>query len=432
MIKYNNIYEQVADFSTNPIKFKNLDINYVQILNDLSSLFYFECNSLNYSQILVSNLALNNIINKHFVLILPETFILLMLFVLLLYSIWTYKQAVKHSIIDVTFGLLSVNFFSFLLYLNSLSYKSQFLFNSLFLVDFYNTISKLIFLLSSSFVLFLTIFIFHKKNLKFNRYEYPIIIGFANLASCLLISSFDLILLYLSIECLSFCLYILVLFKIQNKLTAEAGLKYFCLGAIASSSILFGISLIYGAVCTTNYMYIKAYLDNIIDDPLICTGFIYILSGFCFKLAVFPYHMALIDIYDGCSLSVTAYLVTVVKFVMVVTLCKLLMYVFYSLQELWSPVLASLSIFSMIFGSVGALYQERIKRFFAYSSIHQVGYIVLSLSTGTSTGLFSSIFYIITYNLTTIGFFGVLLFYNTSYFTYKKIKLIYLNDLYLL
>jgi len=142
--------------------------------------------------------------------------------------------------------------------------------------------------------------------------------------------------------------------------------------------------------------------------------------------------MALIDVYDGCSLSVTTYLVTVVKFVMVMTLCKLLMYVFYSLQGLWSPLLALVSIFSMMVGSFGALYQERIKRFFAYSSVHQVGYIVLSLSVGTSNGLFSSIFYIITYNLTTIGFFGVLLFYNSSHFTYKKIKLIYLNDLYLL
>jgi len=86
----------------------------------------------------------------------------------------------------------------------------------------------------------------------------------------------------------------------------------------------------------------------------------------------------------------------------------------------------------MIFGSVGALYQQRIKRFFAYSSIHQVGYIILSLATGTATGLFSSIFYVIIYNLTAIGFFGVLIFYNSSHFTYKKLKLIYLNNLYLL
>jgi NADH-quinone oxidoreductase subunit N len=209
------------------------------------------------------------------------------------------------------------------------------LFNSLYLIDFYNIISKLIFLFSSSIVLFLTIFVFNKKKLKFNRYEYPIIIGFANLSCCLLISSFDLILLYLSIECLSFCLYILVLFKIKNKLTAEAGLKYFCLGVVASSSILFGISLIYGAICSTNFMYIKAYLDNCCtSDPLVYTGFIYILSGFFFKLAVFPYHMALIDVYDGSSLSVTTYLVTVVKFVMIIVLCKLLMYVFYSIQGL--------------------------------------------------------------------------------------------------
>jgi hypothetical protein len=87
MIKYNNIYEQVVDFVTTPVEITNFYISYINTLNDLSSLFYFECISLNYSQILVSNLALNNILSSHFVLVLPEIFIIAMLFVLLLYSI---------------------------------------------------------------------------------------------------------------------------------------------------------------------------------------------------------------------------------------------------------------------------------------------------------------------------------------------------------
>ena len=407
MIKYNNIYSNVIDYIASPSVKSTLYVDYLQILNDVCSLFYFECIKLNYSQVLVSNLALSNIKDIHFIMSIPETFIMFMLFILLIYSLWSYQESNKDSVIDISFGLLSINLFSFFLYLNILSYKSYFLFNSMFLVDFYSTFSKLLFLFSSSLVMLLNLFVLNKKKSNFNRYEYPLIIGFANLGCCLLISSYDLILFYLSIECLSFCLYILVLLKIKNKLAAESGLKYFCLGALASTFMLFGIALLYGCFFTTNYLYIKTFIDNFNNQSItVYLGFLLILFGFFFKLALFPYHMTLIDVYDGSALSVTAYLITIVKLVMVIVLCKMLMYTFYSIQFLWSPLLSFVSISSMLWGSFGALYQQRIKRFFAYSSIHQVGYITLSLAAGSSTSLFASLFYVVVYNLTTLTTIG--------------------------
>ena len=142
----------------------------------------------------------------------------------------------------------------------------------------------------------------------------------------------------MSLESLSFCLYTLVMFKIKNKLTAEAGIKYFCLGALASGFMLFGIALIYGVTNTISFSEIKYCIDfskhSNINSSCIYIGFLLLLAGFFFKLGLFPYHMGLLDIYDGSSLSTTLFLVTVVKFSIIIILSKILMFVFYSLQKI--------------------------------------------------------------------------------------------------
>jgi NADH-quinone oxidoreductase subunit N len=331
MLKYNSNYQNIENMNNYEL------FEPFMILNNIYNIIYIGRNNFNYSQLIFSDI--NFILNKHFIILLPEIFSIFSLFLLVILIVFYYIKVSNLSIIDINFSILLINLFTFYFYLQIFSYKTLFAFNFLFIVDFYSIFNKLILLFSTNIILLLILIIsiFNKKIFAHNRYEYTIIIGFSTIASSLLISSFDLILLYLALECLSFCLYILVLFKIKNKLSAEAGVKYFCLGSLASGFVLFGISLIYANICSTNFLIIKYWFklnnsNNEFQLLSIYIGVIFIMFGFLFKLAVFPFHMGLLDIYDGSTLSVTIYLITVIKFVIVIVFCKLFIYVFYAIQ----------------------------------------------------------------------------------------------------
>jgi NADH-quinone oxidoreductase subunit N len=425
-------------------------INFTSKLNGLVSLFYENCEN-NFDFLHILHAEVNNILSLHFLFYLPECFILFTLFFLIVQSVYSYesnyylqkpkKNNYEFALLHVMLSNFLVNFFAICLHLFSLSYKNYFLFNSLLSFDFFTTTTKIIILIGSNiFLIFATlcwVVLTYPNSLK--KYEYPFLISFSILSICLLISSVDFIMLYLSLESLSFCLYILVVFKIKDKLTIEAGLKYFCLGSLASGFVLFGISLMYSVLNTVSFIKLKYLLEfsnssASIMHIYVYLGFIFLFVGFLFKLGVFPYHMGLLDVYEGSSLIITIYLISVVKFTIIVVVTKLLMNTFYALQFIWSPLLGILSVMAMIYGSVAALYQQRLKRFFAYSSIHQVGYILLSLSTGTFEGLNACLFYALLYKISSICFLGIVLLINVkieidSLIFKKRKSLVYFSDL---
>lgn len=441
-----NILEKSAHCSGSNFFLTDFLIKFLSLNNISPTIFLLQS---------VSSLEINSILVCNFFGIASELFFLTSLSVLFIYSIFLFENYVsfdKPKTFAQNSGLqplcyliansLLVNIYTIFFKLFSLKQDFSYIFNSMLSVDLYTTIAKIFILFGSSLVLLLTlnswIFLHYTKHI--SSYDYLFLLNFLNLSLYFLISAIDFFTLYLALESLSFCLYTLVVFKAKDKLTTEAGIKYFSLGALASGFLLFGISIIYGNIGTLNFINLKQILDLSFNYDIIlstnilnCLGLIFLISGFLFKLGTFPYHMGLLDVYEGSPLVITLYLISVVKFGLLVVFFKLLMFVFYAIHSIWSPILALFAIGSMIFGSVAAIFQQRVKRFFAYSSIHQIGYLLLSLSTGTLEGLGASLLYAILYLLSTLSFLGMLVILNSTSITpgnknYKS-SIVYFSDL---
>jgi len=251
----------------------------------------------------------------------------------------------------------------------------------------------------------------------------------------LVVSSYDLIAMYLAIELQSFCMYIIASLKRDSEFSTEAGLKYFILGAFSSGLLLFGCSLLYGFTGTTNYHQLFQVFSMVEETPEIVwtktsnaipLGVLFILIGMLFKLSAAPFHLWAPDVYEGAPTSVTAFFAIVPKIAVLSVVVRLFSYVFYGLLLPWQEVLILCSILSMIVGTLGALWQTKIKRLLAYSGIGHIGYTLIGISTGSIEGIYATFFYVIIYIIMTIATFSILLSIRNQG---NLSKLKYLNDL---
>jgi NADH-ubiquinone oxidoreductase chain 2 len=262
--------------------------------------------------------------------------------------------------------------------------------------------------------------------------QYCLIVLFNILGALFLVSSSDLISMYLSIELQSFGLYILATLYKEKLSSTSAGLKYFLLGALSSSVILLGSGLVYTYTGLTNleliYTFLSVYSNsNLIDMNGISIGIFLIFSGFLFKIAAAPFHNWSIDVYDDSPTLVTAWLTVMPKLSILILLLQLLIgvdvYMNIVIQKIidflpfniLSNLLLLSSLLSLIIGAVVGLSQIKIKRLLAYSTINHVGFLLLSLSVFTSSSsnfsqsVESFIFYIIQYTLTNLNIFLIVL-----------------------
>lgn len=243
-------------------------------------------------------------------------------------------------------------------------------------------------------------------------FEFGIFVLFYVLGAYLLFMSNDFFSFYLSVELQSFVLYVLCAYK-KDAFSSEAGLKYFVLGAFSSGVLLFGISMIYGFTGTTNFddLY-SLFLPSIevfkFHTGLI-VGLIFFSVGFLFKLGIFPFHMWVPDVYEGAPTVVTAILASLSKFIVAVVFIKIYFSVFFLFSFYWYRIFLFLGISSVIFATLAAIYQDKIKRLLAYSGIAHMGYVLLSLSTNTIDGFFSAYYYLLVYSLTSLAVFIILL-----------------------
>ena len=229
-------------------------------------------------------------------------------------------------------------------------------------------------------------------------FEYPLLILITTLGMGLLLSSYNFLSLYLSLELQSLGLYVLATFKRGSAYSTEAGLKYFILGAFSSGLLLFGISLIYGSTGTTNFEDLARLLlgssENLTDlSTGLLGGLIFVSVGLVFKLAAAPFHMWIPDVYEGAPTSSSLYFAVVPKLAVLLVLVRIYYLSFYDLMPLWQGFLIFVSMTSMIVAALGALYQRKIKRFLAFSSIGHTGYMLMALSTGSFQGLQALIVY---------------------------------------
>ncbi|HET6525917.1 NADH-quinone oxidoreductase subunit NuoN [Sphingopyxis sp.] len=240
------------------------------------------------------------------------------------------------------------------------------------------------------------------------RAEYPTLILFAALGMGIMASSRDLMTLYVGLELNSLAAYVLASFMRTDERSSEAGLKYFVLGALASGMLLYGISLLYGFSGTTDFAGIAKAMGGELNIGLIF-GIVFVLAGLGFKISAVPFHMWTPDVYEGAPTPVTTFFATAPKVAAMALMTRVVIDAMGPAAGAWQQIIIFLALASIILGAVGAIGQKNIKRLLAYSSINNVGFMLIGLAAGTQQGVEGVLTYLLVYMLTTLGAFLVVL-----------------------
>jgi len=240
------------------------------------------------------------------------------------------------------------------------------------------------------------------------RGEYYVLALTALLGIFVLLSAGSLLTLYLGVELLALSVYALVAFDRDSGVSAESAMKYFVLGAIASGALLYGMSLIYGLTGTLELAQIATRLHAPLN-PGIVLGLVFIVVAVAFKLGAVPFHMWLPDVYEGAPTSVTLFIGTAPKIAYFALALRLLAQGLPGVADEWTRMLAALAVLTLVVGNLVALVQTNLKRLLAYSTIANVGFIVLGFVAGTPDGYAAALYYTLVYVLVALGSFGVIL-----------------------
>jgi NADH-quinone oxidoreductase subunit N len=224
------------------------------------------------------------------------------------------------------------------------------------------------------------------------RAEFYLLLFSSTLALMMLVSAAHLLSIYMSLELSSYSLYLLVVLRKDEKVAIEAGLKYFLIGVIASAVTLFGFALLYGTIQAAYLDDIMRVLPQFADRPLVMMGLVLALAGFFFKLAVFPFHFWIADVYQGATNPVAGYIATASKVGAVGILLRVVSINAESSTYL-VHVLGALAVVSMTVGNLTAIAQNDLKRLLAYSSVAHAGYVLIGILSMTPSGYAAAIFY---------------------------------------
>jgi NADH-quinone oxidoreductase subunit N len=349
-----------------------------------------------------------------------ESYFLFSLCVLLVFFvILSNKKIYSSKYLNVSGICLNISFFVvliLLLLLNTCTENAYYLFSGFYFSD-----QSVIFFKNLLLIGFL-LFLFSLKNYLFKLrnydFEFILVLLISLFSSTLLLNSNDLVSLFFVIELQSLSFYILVASKQTSSFSTESGLKYFILGCFSSGIILFGISLIYGFTGLLSYddlsLFISSFLFSswgfdsfVLSFPFagLIVGLTLLTVGFLFKLGSVPFHMWMPDVYEGAPMIITFYLSTIPKVGLIFIMFKLYYNVFFPLFAFYQNLFILSALFSIILGSVAAIYQVKLKRLLTYSMITNTGYLLLSFSFGDVSGIYVTIFYLISYIFIMLGLF---------------------------
>jgi NADH-quinone oxidoreductase subunit N len=252
--------------------------------------------------------------------------------------------------------------------------------------------------------------------------EYYVLGLFATLGAMVLISAGSLITLYLGLELLSLCLYAMVAFDRDSGIAAESAIKYFVLGSMASGTLLYGMSIVYGV---TGHLELAAIANalqyGLTDNVGLLFGIAFLIVGIGFKLGAVPFHMWIPDVYEGSPTCVTVFIGTASKLAAFALAMRLLPEALAGSQVDWSQMLVVLAVLSMVIGNVVAIAQSNIKRMLAYSTISHIGFVLLGILSGTAQGYQAAMFYMISYVMVASGAFGMILLLTRQGFEADKL-----------
>ena len=240
------------------------------------------------------------------------------------------------------------------------------------------------------------------------RGEYPVLVIFAALGMGMMVSAGDLLTLYVGLEMNSLASYVLAAVLRNDGRSAEAGLKYFVLGALASGILLFGMSLTYGFTGTTSFAGIDAALSGGLSNGALF-GIVFMLAGLAFKISAVPFHMWTPDVYEGAPTPVTTFFATAPKVAAMGLMMRVLFDAFGSQVAAWQQIVVFIALASIVVGALGAIGQTNIKRLMAYSSINNVGFILIGLAAATPAGGAGMLVYLAIYVMTSLAGFAAIL-----------------------
>jgi len=278
-------------------------------------------------------------------------------------------------------------------------------FGGSFIVDDFARVMKVLALIGSAVALVMSpSYLAAEKQEKF---EYAILILLSTLGMMLLASAADLIALYLGLELMSLALYVLAAVERDSVRPAEAGLKYFVLGALSSGMLLYGASLIYGATGTVSFAGIAQEAGA--GTVGLIFGIVFLFAGFCFKVSAVPFHMWTPDVYEGAPTPITAFFAAAPKVAAIAMFVRATITSFPGITPQWQQILVFVAIASMWLGALAAIGQRNIKRLMAYSSIGHMGFVLIGLVAATEEGVRGIVVYMAIYLTMTLGAFACIL-----------------------
>jgi len=295
-------------------------------------------------------------------------------------------------------------------------------FGGMFLLDAAGTLLKLFVLLTTALVMLYGRSYMRDRGLLVG--ELYLLMLFATIGMMLLVSAGSLVMVYLGLELLTLSSYALVALNRDSPLAAEAAIKYFVLGALASGLLLYGMSMIYGATGTLDLASIRAAADFSSANPhrnLLAFGLVFLVIGSAFKLGAAPFHMWLPDVYQGAPTAVTLFIGSASKLAAFGLAWRLLDGAMGGMSAQWSPMLAMLAALSLAVGNLFAIVQGNLKRMLAYSTISHVGFLLLGFVGGTPEGYAAALFYVVSYALMTTVSFGMVMLLAKAGFEAEEI-----------
>lgn len=263
-----------------------------------------------------------------------------------------------------------------------------------------------------------TVFVYARSFLKekrLNAGDFYLLALFACLGILVMISSASFLSMYLGLETLSLALYAMVASERDAPLGAEAAMKYFVLGAIASGCLLYGISIIYAVTGAIELTDVSAALARSTDDQLaVLAGLVFVVVGVAFKFGAVPFHMWLPDVYHGAPANVALFVATAPKVAAFALALRVLTEALMPLLENWQVILVVLAVLSLGIGNVLAIAQGNLKRMLAYSAIAHVGFILLGFLATDRGGVEAALFYTLVYVMMTAGAFGIIILMSVN------------------
>lgn len=349
---------------------------------------------------------------------IPELFLSLSTILSLLIGTFWRKKAMRFSLGVALFSLLILGVIFF-----AADKSEQFFWNGLYVHKYFSLYAKVCLYFISAIALFCLFSFADHYGLK--KFEWLLIAMFVIVGGSVAISSNHFLTLFMGLEISHLSQYLLVSANRNLVDSSEGATKFFILGAVSTVFILFGISLIYGFTGTgmfnSLFYFFGSNVHNFAHSGAI-VGMLFVIIGLCFKLPVAPFHAWAPDVYQSAPLPVVLFIGTIPKLITIFSLLHLLTYPFYEIFTYWRYLFVGLAILSMIWGAFAALKQTNLMRLFAYSTVMNMGFLLIGTAMGGAMGLKASLIYGVFYVLTMIGIFALLIIFELTFRPVKNIS----------